>query len=239
LKTVVDAQTDDVGGHASAVRNANTYKTFGFQLLDMSFFPQNTMDFSSLGLKVATLNPDVFNTVGAGIEGDALETKAVYQAGYKGQIFASVWLTAAQFLAFAPPEACEGMISTAQPYDFDPPTTALGKAYKDAWVAKYGPKLEPANSAGDICYEILKTALQKVGSLDVDKVADAIGSGLRWEGAEGKGAMVPRLDLGNSRTVDSVMAWDMKIIKSGKMQYLDTIDLDKAIAYYNLIFKAP
>jgi hypothetical protein len=82
---------------------------------------------------------------------------------------------------------------------------------------------------------ILVAALQKAGSTDPDKVAAAIGSGLKYESASGSGMMIARPDLGNERTVDTIVALSLKKVENGKVSPLATMTLDQA---YQLLKKA-
>lgn len=234
-KTFADVFMDNQSGHSSAQVYATICGVFGWQIVDTEFYPADTTDFSSLGLKVAKINPDVSSTAAGGVGNSALYLKALWQAGYNGPRFTPVWAPTSTYAALAPAAALEGLINGAWPTEFDPPTTAMATAFKNAWIAKYG-KWEAPEIQGETDYEIVRAALMQAGSTDVDKVAAVISSGLKWEGPQGPGEMAARPDLGQSRTVCAIVSYPFKITHDGKPQVLDTISLDNAAKYFGQVF---
>ena len=81
-------------------------------------------------------------------------------------------------------------------------------------------------------FDAIITAIQKAGTLDTDKVADVIASGLEFDSPYGHARMIARPDLGNSRTVDSVTGQFIKKIVNGKAQLLEEVSMDDALKYW-------
>jgi branched-chain amino acid transport system substrate-binding protein len=233
LKTVAGSVPDNQMGHMLADMAKTTMDKFGMTFIPV-YYPANTQDLSSIGTKVKELNPDVFQGGGDPISA-GLSYKAVWQAGYRGHLWAGATSPAESMAQVASTEAIEGCIAGAWPVEFDPPPTQFAKDFKAAWIAKYGQWEGPeiATTANLAC---LVAALQQAGSLDTDKVVAVISNGLKFEGPTGAGQMVGRSDLGNNRTVDSLSSLPMKKIVGGKAQLIEIISLDDAINYFNAVY---
>jgi hypothetical protein len=78
--------------------------------------------------------------------------------------------------------------------------------------------------------------LRQAKSIDTDKVAAVIGSGLRYEGMQGAGMMVARPDAGNMRTVDTVVPVYMKRVEKGKPKVIGQVSLDEAFQFNKTYF---
>jgi branched-chain amino acid transport system substrate-binding protein len=118
FKTYIAAAPDNMQGHTSTDNNTKIYATFGINLQTM-FYPASASDLSALGTKIKSLNPDVFMPIGGGPVSDALALKAVYEAGYKGQMFGGTTQPAGTLATIVPIPGLEGMICAAWPVEFD------------------------------------------------------------------------------------------------------------------------
>jgi branched-chain amino acid transport system substrate-binding protein len=228
------ALPDTQMGHSQAPSVEAAFKVFGFNVTTI-YYPEGQQDQSALGTKIKTLNPKAFTALAGGPIGDGLCFKAAYQAGYRGQFFAS---NAAPFLSLSqviPVEALEGFINMAWPVEFDDPPTDQAKVFKQAYIAKYG-KWDGPDIMDTANYALFRAAVQKAGSLDVDKVAAVISSGLEYEGPTGKGKMVDRPDLGQKRTVDSICSYYFKKIVNGKVTQTYNIGFDEGLKYFRMGF---
>ena len=208
-----------VGGYT-----VKTLSSIGLDIRD-EYFPPNQTDLSSLGSKIKSLNPDVV------IIPVMQPIKAIRDSGWKGQLFCQQPYTAEELLSQASADDLEGFIGLASPCEFEPPLNKSAQDFKTSYIKKYG-KWESMDLTATSLFECLIAALRKAGSPDTDKVAEAISSGLAWDSPAGSMGMVPRPDLGNKRHVDSVTQVYMKIIKNGKAELLDTINLQDAKKYY-------
>jgi branched-chain amino acid transport system substrate-binding protein len=228
IKTVSCAFPDDQGGHAYGGMVVATLESFGITV-SPEFYPPTAVDLSALGTKVKNDNPDAF-MAGGGSGTDALAYKAVWQAGYRGQLFSVTTITLATLQSIVPAEGLEGFIGGAWPVEFDPAVTQQAKEFKAAYIAKNGTWDGPEIQLTAV-WAALKTALEQAGTMDTDKVADIVGNGLKFEGPTGKGQMVPRDDLGISRTVDSISEFRIKKVVDGKPTLLHTVTLEEGLGY--------
>jgi branched-chain amino acid transport system substrate-binding protein len=233
-KTIICAFPDDQRGHDSAGANEKILASFGMEPSTI-FYPANSQDLSALGTKVKTTNPDVFCAQGGGAS-DALAIKAVWQAGYKGQLLSNNESPLSSISMTCPVEGLEGLISAADPTEFEPALTDYAKTFKAAWIAKYGKWEDPAYGYG-ATWNCLRAGLQKAGSTDTDKVADAIAGGLQYESVVGSAQMVSRPDLGNNRAVDSVVSYYVKQVVSGKIKLLANVSLQDAVSNFKAFYK--
>jgi ABC-type branched-subunit amino acid transport system substrate-binding protein len=236
IKTIFTASTDDLSGHAGVANFEKGIAAYGFQLVEAMYYPATATDMSSIALKAVSDNPDGVNCGGGGPALDALLIKALWQAGYKGQMFAISAEPLGTVGKIAPAAALEGLIASAWPVEFDPASTPIAAAFKQAFAAKFGSWTSPTIT-GALPYTVLTTALQQAGSLDTDQVAAVISNGLKFEGPNGPGEMAPRPDLGNTRTVDAVVGIPIKTIKSDTATLLNTLTVDQAVGYYTSVFK--
>lgn len=235
VKTIAVAYPDSQEGHAYSEPTQKVFETFGMTVKNI-FYPAQQQDLSALGTKVKVMNPDVFIALAGGPIGDGLAYKAVWQSGYKGKLYASTTQPLLTLTQVLPLEALEGFINGAWPVEFDPALTDQAKEFKAAYIAKHGKWNGPEITCTST-YACLRAALAKAGSLDVDKVAQVIGSGLEYEGPTGKAVMVSRPDQGNNRTVDSVVGYYIKEIVDGKPKLIGSIELDEAVRYFKQIYK--
>jgi branched-chain amino acid transport system substrate-binding protein len=233
FKTVMSAHPDDQIGHISSDQIKQLCTAFGVKYVDAAFYPRGTTDLSAIGTKVKSVNPDLFLATAGGPGSDGGALKAARQVGYKGQIFHPAVVPFDLIKLFVPAQDLEGFVSGADALEMSK-TSPAAKEYLDAYVAKYGTKDIPDLTGANTWY-ILVAALQKAGSTDPDKVAAAIGSGLKYESASGSGMMIARPDLGNERTVDTIVALSLKKVENGKVSPLATMTLDQA---YQLLKKA-
>jgi ABC-type branched-subunit amino acid transport system substrate-binding protein len=190
-------------------------------------YPANATDLSDVGTKIKTLNPDVVAIVTM-----PQIIGAAWSAGYRGQFFEVDPMPTAAITAMVPPEALGSFIGGAEPTEFDPPTNKAAQDYKAAYMAKYNkwgtPGIAQLNQ-----YICLKEALQKAGSTDPAKVAAVIGGGFQFDCPMGTVKMVARPEMGNNRTVSSIIGVSLKKIVGGKAQFLTTIKMEDATAYWN------
>jgi len=232
-KTVIMAFPDNQLGHLVGDMFPPIAQVYGVTLTDI-FYPPTATDLSSVGTKVKVANPDAFM---ASCGNDPLAYKAAYEAGYRGMLCNGSTMTASTLLSIMPADEAEGFFNSAWPVEFDTQPTQLSKDFKAAYIAKYG-KWESPEIVNTAMWYCLKAALQKSGSLETDKLADVISNGLKFEGPTGPAQMVSRPDIGNNRTIDSVVGLFIKQIVGGKVTSMDTVSLENAVSYFNQYLSA-
>jgi branched-chain amino acid transport system substrate-binding protein len=231
---VAVAFPDTQDGHNYQAVYEKAHAAFDIKVTSM-FYPANSQDLSSLGTKVVSLNPDAFEATAGGAT-DAFAFRAVYQAGYKGQMYMNGTAPSLALAAQIGPEALEGFINGAWAIEFDPALTDTSKEYKAAYIAKYG-KWDGPEVMFTSGWACIKAAIQKANSLDPDKVSDIIANGLRFESPTGTAQMVSRPDMGNNRTIDSVNTYYIKKTTKGQPVLIDTIKIDDAVAVFQGVYK--
>jgi branched-chain amino acid transport system substrate-binding protein len=228
IKTVGCAFPDNQAGHSYGGGVVATLEANGIKV-NSYFYPETSTDLSSVATKIKNDNPDAFMAA-AGGAGDLMAYKALRTVGYKGLLFSTTTIpTGALETAITGPDI-EGFISAAWPVEFEPAATQMAKDFKAAYIAKNG-KWDDPEIQFTMLWTVLRAALEKAGTTDTTKVADVIAGGLTWEGPTGKGRMVPRNDLGISRTVDSVSEFCIKKVVGDKATLAHTITVDEGIGY--------
>jgi len=228
FKDAIMAYPDDAGGEAYALGAKATLERWGMTI-DTIKYPAASTDLSSIGTEVVTKNPSAFIALGSTAM-DPLVYQAVVQAGFKGELFNTATITVSMLTSAVPAEDLDGMIAGAWPVEFDPAATDVAKEFKAKYIEMYGkwdgPEIQLTGA-----YAALRAALEKAGQVDPDAVAEALASGLTFEGPTGKGMMIPRNDLGISRTVDSISEFCIKEIKGGLPTLLHTVTLEEGQSY--------
>jgi branched-chain amino acid transport system substrate-binding protein len=230
IKTVDLAFPDEAGGIGYATGVQKTLEAYGIKVNPIKY-PSQSTDLSAIGTQVKTDSPTAFMACGNSAT-DALVYQAVVQAGYKGLLFSTTTVTYDTLKSAVPAAALEGFIGGAWPVEFDPAATDVAKEFKAKWIEMYG-KWEGPEIQMTACYAALRAALEKAGSMDTDTVANVLANGLTWEGPCGKGEMIPRNDMGISRTVDNIDEFCVKKIVNGVPTLLHQITLDEGKGYVN------
>jgi len=228
IKTVDLAFPDEAGGIGYAMGVKATLEAYGITVKEIKY-PSQSTDLSAIGTQVKADNPSAFIAVGNSAT-DALVYQAVVQAGFAGLLFSTTTVTYETLKTAVPAEALEGFIAGAWPVEFDPAVTDVAKAFKAKWIEMNG-KWDGPEIQLTAAYAALRAALQKAGTTDVDAVADALASGLTFEGPTGKGQMIPRNDMGITRTVDNISEFCIKKIVNGAPTLLHQITLEEGASY--------
>jgi ABC-type branched-subunit amino acid transport system substrate-binding protein len=226
-KTVVRAFPDNLIGHIMSQTMGAMWKTFGVTPTDL-FYPTGATDLSSLGTKVVVLNPTLFTCAAGDSAQEGTIFNAVYDAGYRGAFFNNVPNSAHSLSTTILPSALEGFICPAYSPEFDPPLTQSAIDFKTAWIAKYGQWTSPEVSLTSQ-YLALKTALQQAATIDTEKVATVMAGGMKYETLNGVAQMMSRPDIGNNKTVDSVVTFFMKQLRNSKPELMGTVNIDEVL----------
>jgi branched-chain amino acid transport system substrate-binding protein len=237
-KTIGLICTDDMKGRNDAKQLDILSKIFGFTLKDTIFYPPDQSDFSAIATRMKAANPEVISLAGGGSLQDSLALKALRQAGWKGTLLNYRGITPDQYKKVVPLEQLEGAIfpvegiHTAQP-------KPIAKELKDAYVAKNGKWDSPSSfSVGG--FYILLAAIKQARSIDTAKVAAAIAGGLKADSPQGPIMMIPRPDMGNTRTVDALFESYIHTVEKGQLKHVATVPIEESVGYINKtgIFKA-
>ena len=82
----------------------------------------------------------------------------------------------------------------------------------------------------------LLAGIQEAGTIDPNKVADVLASGLEFDTPGGASMMVSRPDFGNSRTVDYINDAPIKQIVGGSIKQIGTMSAQQAYDYCKEIY---
>lgn len=216
LKTVGGIWMDNAPGHADIDMLTSYLPSLGMKLESPIFADTTTTDYSSYAIKLKDVNPQVFAvSIGSPMQ-DALAMKACRDVGYKGTGFIYKELYPGQTEKVTPLSLYEGCWGHLNDYQLEPPQNPASIEAKNAWIAMYGEWDYPSLSLSSPWY-VLKAGLEKAGSIDPDKVAEVIGSGLTTDTPVGVMMMISRPDQNNPRTVDSLNSGIYATVKNGKI----------------------
>lgn len=233
FKNYVAAFTDDREGHMINGIFGGMFTAFNIQKTDI-FYPAQQTDLSAVATQAMQLKPDVFIWQGS----ETTVVKSMKQAGYNGQLFAIDAKPFSDLTRTTTPQELEGLIDGALPTEFDPPLTQGAIDFKALYTAVTGKWDDPALD-GTVLFNCLIAGLQQAGSIDTDKVAAKISSGMEFDTPLGVAKMIPRADMGSGdRTVDLIVSTFIKQINNGQPEIIATIDPEEGMAYCATLFKA-
>jgi branched-chain amino acid transport system substrate-binding protein len=197
------------------------------------FYPAGQTDLSTVATQAVQMKPDVFIWVGA----ETNIVKSVRQAGYTGQLFSINTKSFTDLTRAATPKDLEGLIIGALPTEFTPELTKGATDFKATYTSKMG-KWDDPSLDGTLLFNCLVSGMQKAGSIDTEKVASVISSGMQFETPLGPARMFARPDLGNTRTVDVACTTYIKQVVNGTPKLISTISVDEGVPYCQNLFKA-
>jgi ABC-type branched-subunit amino acid transport system substrate-binding protein len=235
FQTVSGAFIDAVQGHAEAKNFQALAGAFGKTISSLDFYPASTQDFSALATKIAKVNADCFTTQGGGPVSDSSIFKSLRGAGYNGQYFNTVPLSPPQIAKVISLDYVQNMVGAVSAIDLDAPP-AVAQQLKDLYTQMYG-KWDNPDASFTMAFYLLEAGIRKAQSLDSQAVADAIGSGLEFDSADGHGKMISRPDLGNDRTVDCVYETTISKIQGDKAVVQEVIPIEKGTAEAQAYFQ--
>ena len=114
-----------------------------------------------------------------GVEAMGLVSAACYNAGYRGHFFHYLTSDVGLLAPVFKPEVLESYVCGCSAMEVDPVYTPWAKEMKDAWIAKFA-KWDFADYMTTPLYTALKAAMQKAGSIEVDKVNAALHTPGPW-----------------------------------------------------------
>jgi hypothetical protein len=139
-------------------------------------------------------------------------------------------------MGIAGPDATEGMIGVAWPFEFDPASTPLGQQWRTDYISKYGNFEDTEPVIAYIWFNMLE-ALKRAGSIDNNKIKQAFDAGFTLETPMGTIQRMPRPKDGNNRMIDMTAGnLPMKQIKNGKVVQIDFMTLEQSVRYYNAVY---
>lgn len=234
---VAFAFPDNAPGHQSATLAAMPYYAFGCQP-QFIFFPADQRDQSSMGTKIATINPAWFFGNLGKVEDIALTTAAAYNAGYRGHFFTMMSIDINLITPIFMPEVLEGYICGATPFEFNPALTPYSVQIKDEYIRKFG-KWDYPDPWTSPSFDSMITAMQKVGSIDVEKVAAALNEGMEFPMFFGDGRTIPRPDMRlDTKCVDGSTDSALKTVKNKLPVILDPCTAEEEMEYMARAFPA-
>jgi branched-chain amino acid transport system substrate-binding protein len=235
-KTVVFLAPNDEGGKTRASEEKKVAEAFGVKVLDTLFYPRTATDFTPLAVKAASYKPDLVDYPGADTGTQlGLQIKEVYAAGFRGGQISAINPKWPEIKAVAPVEAIEGMVAKMPDTELpDPPAQA--KAFKDAWVKKFG-KWSDASLPWIPPWFALIAAMKKADSVDPTEIAEMIASkGCEWMRIDGKAMFVKRPDLNKMTYCDSISESQYGQIKNGEPLPIKRLGLPEVAAACERVF---
>jgi ABC-type branched-subunit amino acid transport system substrate-binding protein len=234
-KTYALIAPDDETGHSSANAFKESLTKHARICKDEAYYPRATTDFSAIGTRIKTSNPDFVIFPADGGETDfALKLKALYQAGYRG-IRVAEFFHPDVIKKIATNEQIEGVVAPVVQSDMSPgkrnkESILIEKLYRE----KYGNFITTGITWMKPLYAFL-AAIKKANSLEVDNIMAAF-AGLEFMHGEGMGLLVRRPDFKVNRYVDTVVSYDFGIVRNGKVVFDESMTTQEVLKACENVF---
>lgn len=235
VKTGVIIEPDDASGRSVGAREKLACERLFGQDVEIMYTKRGIKDYSPLAIKIKRRNPDFvnFSAMGQGA-GAVLIAKALYEAGYRGQIRATLGASAAQqaIKSGRPELFSNAYVGFADPSAIPNPSPQI-LAFRKAYEAKYG--VWECDYIPFVDWQVLIEGLRRANSLDSDKLVAAI-EGLELQTLGGNLKMVPRPDLRQSRAVDSIRTRYVGQVKGNKVVYQGEIAVEDMFKWAEVVY---
>ncbi|MFZ5354194.1 MAG: ABC transporter substrate-binding protein [Bacillota bacterium] len=190
----------------------DSFKGLGGEIVGVSNYNTGDQDFSAQLTNIASLNPDVIFAPGNFTE-SALLIKQARQLGINIPIVGGDTWETPEFLEIGG-AAVEGTVFSS----FSTPersTTPEAKKFLEEYKKEYNKTPAAVTALGYDAYLLILDAIKRAGTVDSVKIRDEIAKTKDFVGCSG----IITLDENG----DAVRSADIKIVKGGKFDYLDTV----------------
>ncbi len=169
VKTVALINPNDTSGWDSAKGAKLGAKTVGYQVVADVYFQRGTTDFGPFVSKLLEAKPDMIDFAGSPPGDGGLMVKILGERGYKGVLAYGAVFNAEPFLRVAGAAAEGTYVGGGWDLEGDfvlPSVQAVAKKYREKFKDPIGGNGVAEYAAGQMVF----AAMQKTGSVDVDKV---------------------------------------------------------------------
>ena len=167
---------------------AQEFKRLGGEIVATSYIQTGDQDFTAQISAIKGKNPDLIYAPNYYAE-DALLAKQLQDLGLKTPILTGDGAQVPELLSIGGP-AVNGMYFTAH-FHRQGATTDLGRKFLEAYEKAYKKPLDAFAALGGECYFLLAAAMNKAGSLEGAKIAQALADLRKFAGITGSLTMGP------------------------------------------------
>lgn len=215
---------DDPPGQNQMKDTTATLEALGSSF-EVVTFPASTTDFSAVATKAFSLNGDCVIIGGSPMMFGQMY-RALKAAGFPGFVTITAEVSLGELNTLIPLTELDGTVLGLMSWDTETPNPVC-KEVVGYYAKKYGKWDDPSFDI-DTFYAF-KAALFAAGAADNDKMAEALGGGLQFDGPHGASKMMPRADAGVSdRTVCLIMEYSDATLQGGKAVNFKTVSLAEA-----------
>ncbi|HAA90642.1 MAG: Extracellular ligand-binding receptor [Thermoanaerobacterales bacterium 50_218] len=176
-------------------------------------YQDGTQDFTAQLTTVQQKEPDVI--FAPGNYGDvALLIKQARELGLKQPFLGGDTLEAPEFIQVGG-QAVEGVVFSTH-YSKDAPVTEMSKKFVEAYTQEYHKEPNAFAALGFDAYLVILDAIKRAGSIDSEKIRDALAETKDFEGATG----IITFDENGDANKSAVIL----VVKNGEFKYLTTVN---------------
>jgi ABC-type branched-subunit amino acid transport system substrate-binding protein len=215
---------DDPPGQNQMKDTSATLEALGSSY-EVVTFPATTTDFSAVATKAQSLNGDCVIIGGSPVMFGQM-FRALKASGFAGFVTITAEVSLGELNTLIPLTELDGTVVGLMSWDTATPNPVCAEvvAY---YAKKYGKWDDPSFDI-DTFYAF-KAALFAAGAADNDKMAEALSTGLQFDGPHGASKMMARADAGVAdRTVCLIMEYSDATLKGGEVTNFKTVSLAEA-----------
>ncbi|MBN2038407.1 MAG: ABC transporter substrate-binding protein [Spirochaetes bacterium] len=225
-KNVLLVNPDSEGGKANTEQFSKVLPVVGLEALPPVFFPADVTDFSGVAIKAKQLNADCID-MGAALDDQVVNfLKALKEVGWKGQLYPGM-INANLLANLNKTVGKEFIEGSLVPYTLAEGMTSGDKEvarYFDAYKTEYDGKIGEDGAFWTAPWFIFKGAVEATQSTDHEVLKKYLENKPRAEKTLlGWVQLFARPDLGNNRTIDSMVGHGIGIIKNGKVEFFKKV----------------
>jgi branched-chain amino acid transport system substrate-binding protein len=185
LKRVAILNPNDQSGKGAGAQMVAAAKTLGMTVVAEEYYDRAANDFYPIITRISAQKPD-FIDFGASSPGSAgLIAKQLYEMGFKGVRGWTSGVNLASLVEISGKEAGEGVLSPWSVNLTNPDAPPALKKFAKDYRAKFNEAPDAIGLSNYVALDVLTQAMTKAGSIDTDKVKDALASGI-FDAASGK-----------------------------------------------------
>lgn len=166
---------DDDSGHGTSDWMAAAAAKAGTKVVADEYYDRAITDFTPILTRILAKNPDMIDVSASAVGSVGLIVKQSRELGFKGPIV-SCFLTPIDTMVNVAGAAAAEDFFTADYEPYSPLMTQEFARVRDLYVSKYGPPFAALTAAYYDMQYVIKTAIEKAGSIDTTKVKEAMES---------------------------------------------------------------
>ncbi len=199
IKRVAQINPNDTSGWDTAAAIKETAKHNGMEIVAEELFERGTKDMYPFLTRILATKPDLIDVAVSAPGDGAVIVKQLYELGYKGAKAWTCGTNPPQIVQLCGAEAAEGLWFAYGQDLNGPNSTSETRALAKRYVEKFNEPLAPHALTSYAMLEIFTRAMAKSGTIDTDKVSNAVEEDHKFDTSFGPFVLVGKQKYGIDR----------------------------------------